>query len=118
MIKLIGLSGWAAFQAYLKLIFYLPMIERYRYEPELTNEQIKANFQELDDYEKTKVFVELIGIAPFDDDDTLRLLTVCTDANGVPYSKSNIKSLRVGEVTKMVFEVLLECTSEDSDVFF
>lgn len=116
--KLKGIKGFAAFQAYLRLMFYLPLAKHTIQGQGRKQAEILADFKELDDDGRKSVFIELLSIAPVDDSDVMRLVGVHKDANEVPYSKSNIGNLIPEEFAKMALETLLACSYSSDDVFF
>lgn len=116
--ELKGIKGFAAFQAYLRLMFYLPLAKHTIQGQGRKQAEILSDFKELDDDARKGVFIELLSIAPVDDADVMRLVGVHKDKNDVPYAKSNVGQLEPKEFTTMALDTLLACSYSADDVFF
>lgn len=115
---LTGFKGFAAYQSYLRILFFLPLVQggmdvKGKSQSELINELL-----DMPELNKKYVFLELLAIAPVDDEDALKLVKVHADKNGVAYSKTNIGNLSPNQVCDLVVQTLVACSElEDSNLF-
>lgn len=113
-----GLKGVAAYQTYLRVIFYLRLARESISTNGKSFEQVIEEFLSLDDKKKKAVFIELLAISPLDDRDILRLCSVHCDANGINYSKMNIENLKSNEILDLCVKTLIGCVGQGDDLFF
>lgn len=113
-----GLKGAAAYQTYLRVIFYLRLVRESLDTNGKKFDQVLDEFLALDEKGKKSVFIELMAISPIDDRDVLRLCAVHSDANGIDYSKMNIENLGGGEILDLCLKTLNGCTNQGDDLFF
>ena len=108
MIKVSELKGtpsYAAFTAYHKLMLGLKMLPIYMFE---SYEVFFGRIDNLSDSEKLKFIQEAAVFVKLDDEELEYLLHFCTDANGVPYSKENMKNLTADQFIDMIIAVSVE----------
>lgn len=116
--ELKGIKGFAAFQAYLRLMFYLPLAKHTIEGQGKKQAEILEAFKLLDENGRKSVFIELLSIAPVDDSDVMRLVGVHKDKNDAAYSKVNTNQLDPKEFAAMALDTLLACSYCSDDVFF
>lgn len=116
--ELRGLSGMAAHQTYLRVIFYLRLVRETMQTTGKDFESLIDEFKQFDAEKKKQVFTELLAISPIADRDVLRLCAVHSDKNGIRYSKNNIENLTPVECMKLCLETLIACSNAGDDLFF
>jgi hypothetical protein len=113
-----GMDGWAAYQAYLSFIHFLPVLERYRASSEFnTKALVIDNFKSLSDDEKATIIIELMAISTIDDKDLQKLLGIFKDS-GRRLGVEIIKGLELVVIAKLVVESIVACSQIDSELFF
>lgn len=112
-----GARGWAAFQAYLNFIWFLPLIEMYR-DTSLTRAEIVDDFKSLDEMGRAKAITQCMTLSPIDENALIKLLGVHKDKNGIAFQKSNINNLDIGDMSKMMFDTLIACSALETTSFF
>lgn len=112
-----GARGWAAFQAYLNFVWYVPLTEHYR-ETGLSRSEVMSDFKGLDENQRGQVLTQCMTLSPIDDESLVKLLGVHKDNNGIAFQKSNIANLDITQMSKMVFETLLACSALETSSFF
>lgn len=143
-VEFVGLSGWAAFQAYTGFILYLPLtpyflnvhesmaseiISEFKDlssrevqdkidESKLTPNQISDQFHTFDDDTKLMIFMELLPIAGLSDDETLALLSIHKSKNNIPITAANVGNLRAIDVARKVLTSLLSASKLPDALFF
>lgn len=116
--ELNGLKGAAAYQTYLRVMFYMRLV---RESMDATGRDFKdliSELLEMDEAGKRFVFLELLAISPLSDRDILRLISVHKDENGISYSKMNIDNLTSSEIMELSIKTLTACAQSGDDLFF
>lgn len=113
-----GLKGIAAYQTYLRVIFYLQLVRATGDYSKLTFNDAIAQFKALESEKKRQTLLELVAISPLNDRDILRLCGVHKDANGAAYSSVNIDNLEASQILSFSIETLEHCANIEIDVFF
>jgi hypothetical protein len=116
--QLNGLKGVAAYQTYLRVIFYIRLA---RETIETAGKDFPAlidEFRELSDEKKKLVLLELMAISPMSDNDIIRLCAVHADENGISYGSSNIGNLSGIEMMELSIKTLIACAQSNDDLFF
>lgn len=80
-----------------------------------TQAEIVTQFKLSTDNDKRNMLLEALTVTDLSDDDCIRLLSVHTDANGVPFSRSNIKNVPSSDIIPKMLETLLACAELECD---
>ncbi len=135
--ELIGSRGFAAWQVYLNVSFYIPFSQTIR-EADFASLEIER--KEKDDEKYTRddwgkdeaiewmrqqspevralVFVDCLGQVYLDQNDLIKLVSVHKDANGIPYSRHSVESLTIKDASQLVRKTLEACFQASSDGLF
>lgn len=116
--QLIGLKGAAAYQTYLRVLFYLRLVRESIKTEKKSFDELVDELSTFDEEKKKTVFLELMAISPMSDRDVLRLCAVHKDENGVSYSNMNIDNLNADQIMRLCLETLIACSKTGEDVFF
>lgn len=118
-LELKGPRGWACYQAYLSVIYYLPATRIYRDSADkMTRFQIQHDFTESTPERKIQIITDLLSICNLNDRDLMRLLMVHKDKNGAHYSEFNADNLSLDDVANMIFQSILACSNASKTLFF
>lgn len=113
-----GLKGIAAYQTYLRTIFYIRLIRETLDVQGKSFPECVQIFKDLDEKSKKRVLIELIAIAPLNDREIMRLCAPHSDKNGNQYNSTNIHNLSFTEVLELCVDTLVECSNAGEDLFF
>ena len=116
MINLRGADGWQAYQVYLALSYYIPVMPTF--EKCKTRDDAFNEFKSMSEDERKKVLIELMSIAPVSDSDLYKLLSVQRTDDGKAFSPPVVRALQLGELMKRSLDALFECSEVDSSLFF
>jgi len=94
-----GFKSLKAFQTFHTLMLGLKMLPLYQSE---TYEEFFARIEQMDSKGQETMIREAFLFVSLDQDEIEAILSFCKDANGVPYSKENLKNLGPNE--------MMECT--------
>lgn len=105
VLPLVGYKSLRALNVCHTLLLGLKMLPAYIGEP---YEKFYASFEEKSDAEKETLIREAIVFVPLGQDEVEALITFVPDANGVPYSASNLKNLNPKELHEIIVAVCME----------
>lgn len=108
MIKVLELRGYKslkALNAYHTLMLGLKMLPSYMGE---SYEEFYLRIEEMPAADQEKMIREAALFVELQHDEVEAIVAFCTDANGVPYSKENIKNLGPGQLLEMIVAVCVE----------
>lgn len=79
-----------------------------------------SRLRELPDDNKMKrvIWLELLKITDKESAEYLHLFKICTDANGITVTASNVKNFTQEELQNMLYDAFCACLSHGSEVFF
>lgn len=100
-----GLNSFWALQAYNKLLLGLKMLPSYMAEG---YEEFYSRVELMPAPDREKLIREALLFVNLEPEEIEALARFCTDANGVPYSKSNMKSLSPAEILEILALVSIE----------
>lgn len=103
--ELRGPDTYWALQAYIKLLFGLKMLPAYL---GLTLEEFFDMIEKLPVEDRRKIVREAVIMVTLEPDELNALAKFATDANNVPFTRENMKSLAPGNI----FEILHAVTQE------
>lgn len=66
------------------------------------------SFKEMPEFEKETIIRQAVAFVEVSPEDVEAMASFCTDANGIPYSKANIKNLGPDELMEIVVAVAME----------
>jgi hypothetical protein len=72
--------------------------------------------KQAEEIDRRLMMLEALAYSDLDDDEAFRLLAVHEDANGIPYSRSNINNLAVKDSTELMIQTLLSCCDQHVDL--
>jgi hypothetical protein len=113
--ELKGQNGYAAYQAYLRVMFFLPMHRNF--EGGERDDAIES-FKLLEDREKKKTLLDLMATANVGDRDFNALLSVHKSKAGIYITSQVAAAMPVDEVVRLSLGTLLECSKIDTELFF
>lgn len=108
MIKVLPLRGFKslkALNAFHALLLGLKMLPAYQ------GEQYETFFERVDampDSDKQKIIREAAFFVDLQPEELEAMVSFCEDANGVPYSRENIKSLGPAQLIEIIVAVSME----------
>ena len=100
-----GYQGLRAFNAFHTLMLGLKMLPAYL---DQTYDDFFASFQDKTDEQKEKRIREAILFVRLEEDEIEALVSFAKDANGVTYSKANMKNLNPGQLHEIIAAVCME----------
>lgn len=79
-----------------------------------------SRLRELPDDNEMKrvIWLELLKITDKESTEYLHLFKICTDANGITVTTSNVKNFNQEELQNMLYDAFCTCLSHGSEVFF
>lgn len=72
-------------------------------------------FKASDDDNKKSMLLEALTITELTDEETLRLLALHKDPNGIKYSKANVGNIAASQIVPMVLDTLIACSNIQCD---
>ena len=105
VLPLVGYKSLKAFNAFHALLLGLKMLPAYVLEP---YETFYTRFVEKSEEEKEKLLKEAALFVTPEEDELEALVAFCTDKNGVPLSKANLKNLKPDEIHEVIVAVCME----------
>lgn len=108
MIKVLELRGYKslkALNAYHTLMLGLKMLPSYMGE---SYEEFYQRVEEMPAADQEKMIREAVLFVELQQEEVESIVAFCTDVNGVPYSKENIKNLGPGQLVEMIVAVCVE----------
>ena len=100
--ELRGIQSFYAVQSVHTLMLGLKMLPSYLGE---SYEEFFARIDEMPEADQANMIREAALFVKLSPEEILDLCQFCSDANGVPYSKANMKSLRPEEIHEMIVAV-------------
>lgn len=100
-----GYQGMRAFNAFHVLMLGLKMLPAYLEE---TYDVFFTSFLDKTEEQKEKLVREAVLFVKLDEDELEALTGFACDANGIPYSKVNMKNLNPGQLHEIVVAVCME----------
>ena len=82
---------------------------------EYTFAQALAEFKTFTDEQKESAFFELLTFVDLSSEEKLRLLTLHTDDNAIPYNSTNVANLSAGECVNLLVMSLVACSNINCD---
>lgn len=105
--RLEGLPSLRVLNVYHSLMMGVKMLPSYLGE---TYEAFFARVEAMTPEDREKVIREAALLVKLEDEEVEALIGFCADANGVPFSKANIKSLSPDQIYEMIIAVTVECS--------
>jgi hypothetical protein len=105
VLPLEGAKALKAFNVFNTLMLGLKMLPLYVNVP---YREFYASIPEKSDEEKENLIREAIAFVPLEQDEVESALAFCTDKNGIPYSKNNVKNMKINEIIDCVVAVCME----------
>lgn len=103
--ELKGYQSYKAFNAYHHLLMGMKMIPEYS---SLSFEDFLAVLDEMTLEDKKKVVTNGVKFVNLEEDELQSMMSFCSDKNGVPYTKENMKNLGPDKITEIVVAVAME----------
>lgn len=103
--ELKGLESYWAFQAYHTLMLGLKMLPSYMTE---SYEDFYSRVQEMPPEDQRKLIHEAAIFVQLQKEEVEAIVSFCTDKNGVPYSKINMKNMKPDQYIEMIVAVCVE----------
>lgn len=104
-LPLVGYKSLRALNAFHMIMMGLKMIPIYAFIP---YEEFFQSFEEKTQPEKDMFLREGLAIIELQEDEIEALLGFCTDPNGIPYGKANVKNLDLKTIYDCCLMVLIE----------
>lgn len=104
-----GMNSLYAAQAAHKLLFGLKMLPQYMGE---SYEEFVERLDAMPDKDKETMIREAAVFVKLEEDELLDLAQYAADANGVPYTKENMKSLKPEDIHEIVVLVSMQVFRE------
>jgi len=111
VLELRGIPSYFATQAFHKLMLGLKMLPAYMGQ---TYEEFYAVLDQLEPSQQEGMIREAALFVKLDQEELLDLVQFCSDANGIPYGKNNIKTLPPEEIHEIVVAVCTEIAKDHS----
>ena len=105
VLELKGYKSLRALNAFSALILGVKMLPAYA---AFSYEEFLASVQAMPADAQRKVIVEAVMFVELQQEEIEALACFCADANGVPYTKENVKNLKPHELVEMTVAVCLE----------
>lgn len=105
VLQLKGFQSLRAFNAFHTLILGLKMLPAYM---TTTHEKFFESIDKLEQADKDKLIREAVKVVPLEQEEVEALLSFCTDPNGVPISRENIRTLGPDQMYEMICAVAIE----------
>ncbi len=105
LLELKGPNSWYACQAVHKLLFGLKMLPTYGQE---TYKDFFSKLDEMNEEDQEMILREAVVFVKLEQDEIIDVTQFAADANGIPYSKENIKNLRPEEIHEIIVCVAKE----------
>lgn len=113
VLPLTGHKSLKALNAFSSLLLGIKMLPVYSL---ISYEAFYESFKTKSEAEKESIFRQAIAFVELTEDEINATLSFCTDANGVPYSKENIKNLKFNELHEHLVAVCMEISKIDIDL--
>lgn len=104
-LPLAGPKSHSALTAYQALLTGLRMVPEYYH---LGQEEFNEMIEAMEPKDQLKVFISAARTVPLTDEELKALVCFCTDKNGVPYTKENIKNLGPSDFVEVIVTVCME----------
>lgn len=103
--ELKGPKALKALQTYNSLLLGLKLLPAYA---TLSFEEFLETTKEMNEREKLDLLKNAAFFVPIENDELESLVCFCKDANGVPYTKENLKSMTPPQMIEAIVSVCLE----------
>lgn len=95
------------------LLLGLKMLPAYA---SLPYEEFYMAFEELEDAGKESLIREAVMFVKLEEEEVEAMISFCSDPNGVPYSKANVRNLKPDELHACIVSVCLELSRFKIDI--
>lgn len=103
--ELRGHSSYYAQMAFIKLMVGLFYAVPHRHE---SIESFLLAIDAMNEKEQERAVREAVMLVELEENEVMNLIKFCSDKNGVPYTKENLKNLTPTEIREIIFTVCLE----------
>lgn len=111
--ELKGFKSLRALNVFNTLVIGLKMLPSYQ---KYDFEELLLAMNDMDEADQRKCLKEAALLVELEKSEVESLISFCKDANGVPYTAQNLKSLKPNEIVEMIVAVCMEISKFKIDL--